>query len=238
MLQAMAGHDSRDPTSARSAVPNMIARCDGSLARVRVGVPGDYFFDNLDPDVRTAVIEALNEIARAGARLVDINLPLAEAASAATTVIYRSEGFAYHEEDLRTRSQLFGRYTRRGLQLGAMFSASDYVHAQRLRRVVTDAWDKAMEAVDVLVIPTLASTAPKFEGYDPDGLVSRPEFTGAFNLTGYPALSIPCGFSAIGLPIGMQIVGKAFEEPVVLGIGDAYQGMTDFHKLSPPAFSW
>ncbi len=236
MLQAIAGYDSADPSSVDAAVPDMIAMCDGSLTGVRIGIPRDYFFDlaNIDADIADAIAVALDNLASAGARVIDVGLPFAEQACAATKVILWSEAFACHEENLRTRSELYGKYTRRMLQLGALFTASDYVHAQRLRKMVTAAWEAVMEPVDVMIVPTTPSAPPKFDGYDPDAWIGSPNLVGMFNLTGLPAMSIPCGFSRLGLPIGMQIVGKRFGEPVIFKVGDAYQRITDWHTRNPP----
>jgi aspartyl-tRNA(Asn)/glutamyl-tRNA(Gln) amidotransferase subunit A len=240
LLDVISGHDPADPTSARVEQPPMTSRCSGSFKGVRIGVPDDYFFDlpDLDPQVLRAVRHAIDEMANAGAKIESVRLPFAEEASAATIVIYRSEGFAYHERRLRTKSRLFGTYTRRGLQLGALFSAADYIQAQRLRGVIQLAWQQALEAVDVIVVPTIGSTAPVFDGYQPDANVGAPELTGAFNLVGFPAMSIPCGFDAAGLPIGMQVVAKPFDEPLVFKVGDAYQRLSDVHLRRPPLFSW
>ena len=117
--------------------------------------------------------------------------------------------------------------------------AEDYVQAQRLRPLIRQECADAFGAagaggVDVLVVPTMPITAPKFEGYNPDSMMRSASFTPIWNLTGLPAISIPCGFSAGGLPIGMQVVGRPFDEPTVFKIADAYQQITNWHLTVPP----
>jgi aspartyl-tRNA(Asn)/glutamyl-tRNA(Gln) amidotransferase subunit A len=121
------------------------------------------------------------------------------------------------------------------LRQGALFSAGDYVQAQRVRSLLRAECARALAEVDVLIVPTMLSTAPAFEGYDPDSSLAGSNFMGIWNLVGLPALSLGAGFSSAGLPIGMQIVGKPFAEPMVLKVGDAYQQITDWHWHTPPA---
>ena len=202
---------------------------------MRVGVPRDYFFDapELDEEVRAAVLGAIEAMGRAGARIVEVAIPRATAGQAACTVTIRSESYGYHERDLRDRPELYGRHTRRALTIGALFTAADFVQAQRVRSIVKAETAAALAGADVLVVPTMLSPAAEFEGYDPDGRLANPSYTGIWNMTGSPALSVPCGFSRAGLPIGMQIVGRPFDEATVLRVGDAYQRLTDWHTRAP-----
>jgi aspartyl-tRNA(Asn)/glutamyl-tRNA(Gln) amidotransferase subunit A len=143
------------------------------------------------------------------------------------------EALAYHEPDLRDRPELYGMYTRLQLRQGALYSAADYVQANRMRSLIQHEALQALSRVDVLVVPTMLTTAVRFDSYDPDTLLRMPSFTAIWNLTGLPALSVGCGFSAAGLPIGMQIVGKPFDEPTVFKVGDGYQALTDWHTRVP-----
>ena len=143
------------------------------------------------------------------------------------------EAYAYHEPDLQTRPALYGKYTSAQLRQGAFYSAADYVQAQRVRSLIKAEAAQALRDVDVLVTPTAISVAPTFEGYDPDAMRRQPTFMGIWNLTGLPALSVGCGFSEAGLPIGLQIIGKPFDEPVVFKVADAYQRLTDWHVRTP-----
>jgi aspartyl-tRNA(Asn)/glutamyl-tRNA(Gln) amidotransferase subunit A len=237
MLQVLAGFDPLDPCSASTPVPDMLAGLDGSLDGVRIGVPREYFFDvpELNPQVKQAVQAALVQLASAGATVVDVELPHAAVARAAQRVIMFGEAYAYHEPDLQTRPELYGMYTSQQLRTGAFYSAADFVQAQRVRSLVKAEADRALSEVDVLVTPTALDVAPTFEGYDPDAMRRQPTFMGIWNLTGLPALSVGCGFSEAGLPIGLQIIGKAFDEPMVFKVGDAYQRLTDWHTRQPRA---
>jgi aspartyl-tRNA(Asn)/glutamyl-tRNA(Gln) amidotransferase subunit A len=235
MLQAMAGFDPADPCSVNRPVANMLAGLDGSLSGVRIGVPREYFFDvpELDAEVRQAVLDAIDGMAVEGATLVDVSLPHAAIARHAQRVIMFGEAYAYHEPDLQTRPELYGKYTRQNIRQGALFSAADYVQAQRVRSIIKTETNQALEQVDVLVTPTMLSTAPTFAGYDFESMMKQPTFTGIWNLTGSPAMSICCGFSSAGLPIGLQLIGKAFDEPTLFKVGDAYQASTDWHLAVP-----
>jgi aspartyl-tRNA(Asn)/glutamyl-tRNA(Gln) amidotransferase subunit A len=235
LLQVLAGFDPLDPCSAREPVPDMLANLNGSLEGVRIGLNRAYFFDvpELNSEVRQAVLAAIDRLAAAGASVIDVPFAHAAIARDAQRVIMFSEAYAYHELDLQERSEKYGKYTRQQIQQGAFFAAADYIQAQRVRALVKAEAEQALAAVDVLITPTMLTVAPTFEGYDPDAMRRQPTFTGIWNLTGLPALSVCCGFSAAGLPIGMQIVGRAFDEPTVLKVGDAYQLLTDWHTRVP-----
>jgi aspartyl-tRNA(Asn)/glutamyl-tRNA(Gln) amidotransferase subunit A len=244
MLQIMAGYDPLDLCSVDLPVPDMLGLMNGSLEGVRIGVPRDYFFTvpNLDDEVKTSVEAALDAMADAGATLVEVAIPHADAARHAQRVTMIAEAYAYHEPDLKSKPELYGKYTRQAFQLGAFYSAADYVNAQRLRPLIrqecADAFGKhpasGGDGVDVLIVPTMASVAPTFAGYDPDAMMRSYGFTPIWNLTGLPAISIPCGFSEGGLPIGMQVVGRPFDEPTVFKVADAYQQITNWHLTIPP----
>ena len=150
----------------------------------------------------------------------------------ANTVISRSEAYAYHEPDLQSRPELYGKYTRQSLRQAAFYTAADYIQAQRVRALVKAECAQALAEVDVLITPTSINTAPTFEGHNPDAMLTASSFTGIWNLVGLPALSVCGGFSR-GLPIGMQIIGKPFDEPMVFKVGDAYQQISDWHTRVP-----
>jgi aspartyl-tRNA(Asn)/glutamyl-tRNA(Gln) amidotransferase subunit A len=235
MLQVLAGFDPLDPCTVSIGVPDMLAGLDGSVNGLRIGVPHEHFLDvpELDAEVKQAVLAALDCLAAAGATLVDVQLPHAAIAQNAQRVIMLGEAFAYHEPDLQSRPELYGKYTRQTLQLGVFYSAADYVQAQRVRSLVKDEVANVLAGVDVLVTPTALNVAPTIEGYDPDAMRALPSFMGMWNLTGSPALSVGCGFSAAGLPIGLQIIGRPFDEPMLFKVGDAYQHLTDWHTRTP-----
>jgi aspartyl-tRNA(Asn)/glutamyl-tRNA(Gln) amidotransferase subunit A len=163
----------------------------------------------------------------------DVSLPHAALSRTAQRVIMLGEAYAFHQTNLAAQAYRYGQHTRRQLLQGALYSAGDYVQAQRVRSVVKREALAAMADLDVLIMPTSVSVATVFEGYDPDTTRRLPTFMAMWNVTGQPAASICCGFSSQGLPIGMQIVGKPFDEATVLRVGDAYQQVTDFHTRTP-----
>ena len=241
MLQVMAGYDPLDISTVDVPVPDMMGAFTGSLEGVRIGVLHDYFFTvpGLDPEVKATVEAALAAMEQAGATLVEVSIPHADAARHAQRITMISEAYAYHEPDLKSKPELYGKYTRAQFQLGAFYTAADYVNAQRMRPLIrqecADAFGvRGQGGVDVLICPTMPTTAPTFEGYDPDGMMRAAGFTPIWNLTGLPAISIPAGFSSGGLPIGMQVVGRPFDEPTCFAVSDAYQQITDWHLQLPP----
>jgi aspartyl-tRNA(Asn)/glutamyl-tRNA(Gln) amidotransferase subunit A len=236
MLQVLAGYDAADPCSVPVPVPSMTDGLDGSLAGVRIGVPRDSFFTepSLDAEVAAAVLSAVDHMAAAGATVVDLSLPHAPLGDAVLLATMLSEAYAYHEPDLLKQPQVYGKYTRQMLLRGGFYSGADYVQAQRLRSVITRECLDAMANVDVIVVPTMLTTAPLLDEVDPERLLKDPiYFTGLWNVTGFPALSVCCGFSASGLPIGLQLVGKPLDEPTLFAVGDAYQHITSWHARTP-----
>ena len=236
MLQVMSGYDPADATSVDVPVPDMLAKMDGSLAGVRVGVPREFFFTlpSLDPEVKSAVETAIARMADAGATVVEVNLPHADAAWIASRITSSSEAYTYHLPDLRTQPEQYGKYARRSMMFGSLFTSADYIQAQRFRSVFKAECAAVLgPQADVLVVPTMTDTAPTIADYDVGASRISPGFMPPWNVTGLPAFSIPCGFSEAGLPIGMQVVGRAFDEPTVFKVADAYQQLTDWHLRVP-----
>jgi aspartyl-tRNA(Asn)/glutamyl-tRNA(Gln) amidotransferase subunit A len=239
LLQVMAGFDARDPTCAHMPVPDYTAALTGDIKGLRIGVPTSYFFEipELDDEVKAAVREGIEVLNRAGAVVREVAIPHADEAKTANNVTMSAEAFAYHRDDLQTRWSQYGRYTRTTLARGAFFTAADYAQAQRIRMYFKKAVAKVMADLDVLITPTLPTPAEKISEMDMARRLLGPSFMGQWNLIGLPALAVPCGFSATGLPLSMQIVGKPFDEPTVLRVGDAYQAVTEWHLRVPPIAS-
>jgi len=235
MMDVMAGYDPADPSSANVPVPQYAATLTGSLAGVRIGVPSAYFFNapELDAEVCAAVRAAIDRMQTAGAQVVHLDIPYTAEARTAQRVILIAEAYTYHLSDLRAQPERYGKYTRQTFLQGALYTAADYLGAQRMRSVVRDACLAAMADVDVVITPTAPNIATRYDEYDPDGAITTPSFMGHWNLTGMPALSVPCGFHRTGMPIGMQIIGKPFTDDIVLAVGDAYQQITDWHLRVP-----
>jgi len=236
LLTVMAGHDPRDPDAAEKPVQDYTAALSGDVKGVRIGVPRSYFYDvdGLDEEVKTAVLAGVDALAAAGAIVTDVTIPHAEQAKFANNLIMTAEASAYHHDDLRDRWQLYGRYTRTTLARGVLFSGPDYVQAQRFRSYFKKAVAAAMSDVDVLITPTTPKPADRIADFDHEKrLLGQISFMGMWNLTGLPALAVPCGFSSAGMPLSMQIVGKPFDEATVLKVGDAYQQRVDWQLRVP-----
>jgi len=236
MLRVMAGYDARDPTAADVPVADYTAALVGDIRGLRVGVPMPYFFDasELDAEVRAAVLEGIEGLRALGAVVREIDIPHAEVAKTANNLILAADGLAYHRNDLCTRWQSYGRYTRTVIARGALYTAADYLQAQRFRSYFKNVVATVMADLDVLVTPTMTTPAEKSADIDMSKRMLGVSFTGIWNLVGLPALAVPCGFSSSGLPLSMQIVGKPFDEATVLRVGDAYQRTVDWQLRVPP----
>jgi aspartyl-tRNA(Asn)/glutamyl-tRNA(Gln) amidotransferase subunit A len=244
MLNVIAGHDPRDPATVRRAVPDYTEGLTNDLRGVRIGMPRMVLWEDLDPGVESVMNAAVQQLARLGgrlgARLADVALPQMRHAVLASSIIIGAEGAAYHHERLRTVAAQYGEDVRLRLKLGALLPAAAYLKAQRLREGVRRELDAALNRVDVLLTPTLPIATPSIERCTvtagmplPPELLHIPRLTRPFNLTGHPAISVPCGFTQSGMPVGMQIIGRAFDEAMVLRVAHAYEQATPWHRQHP-----
>ena len=237
MLQAIAGHDPKDPTTSSAPVPDYSLAMREDIKGLTIGVPRHFFFaphPNVNPEVLSIVEKGLEALQELGANLEEVTIPSLEYVRAANSVIMLSEAYAYHERNLKSRPQEFGEMVRARFRIGGLFSASDYVQAQRCRKMVNRDFAKVLQKVDILVTPTMTQPAAAFEGYDASGTARGPSFTAPFNLTGLPAISVPCGFTEAGLPVGMQFAGKPFDEPGILRAAYTYQQHARWFERRPP----
>ena len=229
MLNYIAGHDKKDPSSSRHPVVDYVPDDGCSIRGLRLGFPETFFFEELDPDVESAVRGALARAASLGAEVKPVFVPDMEAVNTVARLILLSEASAVYETQLENRAR-FGADVRILLDQGLLIPATDYINAQRLRRKIRGDFAKLWSEVDVMITPTTPNTAPRIGemtvrlgGRDEDVRLATTRLVRGFNLLGYPALSIPCGLSSSGLPIGLQIVGPPFEEGVVLQVGAALE---------------
>ncbi|MEV0598697.1 amidase [Streptomyces sp. NPDC050315] len=203
----------------------------GGLDGVRVGVPSDYFFDRVDPQVEAAVRTALDRMADLGARLVDVQIPLHRYIQAAQWGLMVPEATAYHAAQLGQAPELYGDDVRVLLEAGALLPAVDHIRAQRARTLMRREWHGLLEQVDLIAAPTAPATAAQVgqEAFGwPDGTAEAVadayvRFCAPANITGLPALSLPVGFDRQGLPIGMQLIGRPYGEAALLGAAAAYE---------------
>ena len=236
MLQAIAGHDPKDPTSSHAPVPDYELSLREDIRGLKIGVPRHFFFDP-HPDINSEVVakveQGLSVLDELGATIQEVSVPSLEHVRAANSVIMLSEAFAFHEKNLKNRPNDFGEMVRARFRIGGLFSASDYLQAQRARQSVKREFAEVLREVDVVVTPTMTQPAAAFEGYDATSTVRGRSFTAPFNVTGLPAISVPCGFTEGGLPIGMQIAGKPFDEPTVLRTAYTYQQSANWYQRRP-----
>jgi aspartyl-tRNA(Asn)/glutamyl-tRNA(Gln) amidotransferase subunit A len=232
LLAGMAGHDATDPASSARPVDDYVGALTGSVRGLRIGVPRNYFFEDADDEVVRAFEDALAVLRRLGADVRDLTIPSFDL-SRSFFLILAAESYAYHQHDLATRADLYGEVLRERLLAGALVTAAEYVQAQRIRMQICADVAEAMKTVDVLATPTTPKPATPFTvAYDPEVAFPRTNMP-PFNLTGQPTLAVPCGFSATGLPLSLQLSGRAFEESTVLRLGHAYQMATDWHRRRP-----
>jgi len=249
MLQQMAGREPLDSTSADVPVPDYLDQIEKPVRGLKIGIPEEYFGEGLDPEVRSAVEAGIQELAKAGCEIVPISLSNTKyaiptyyvvATAEASSNLARYDGVRYGvrakdgktlaEMYRRTRDAGFGAEVKRRIMLGtyvlsAGYYDAYYLKAQRVRRLLASDFDQAFTKVDAIVTPTTPTPAFKLgeKMNDPLAMYLADIFTVTANLAGIPGISIPCGKSREGLPIGMQILGKYFDEPMVLRVGHAVE---------------
>jgi aspartyl-tRNA(Asn)/glutamyl-tRNA(Gln) amidotransferase subunit A len=241
LLQAMAGHDPGDPASVQASGVNYVASVDAGVEGIVLGVETTYFSRLMQPGVRRAFEYALSQLAEVGAKVEEVAIPSVNAALAAEVAILFPEAAAFHRKHLDERHQDYGEDVRRSLLSGRLYSAVDYVQAQRMRAVLKRELTRVFESVDVLATPTVIIEPPEWEtarflveNEELDELNAFIRCTAPFNLAGNPALSVPCGFGEQGLPVGLQLVGRPFADAEVLRAGQALETALGTGQRKPP----
>jgi aspartyl-tRNA(Asn)/glutamyl-tRNA(Gln) amidotransferase subunit A len=240
MLQAIAGHDPKDPTSSTAPVGDYTSALREDVKGMVIGVPRDYIDEcapRTQPVVLNLVDQAIEELKSLGARVENVKVPTLNLATIANAVIYYNEFWAAHKSDAAWVLKNGAAQRRARIYLGLLTNSADYIQAQRVRSRVRAEFAEVFQRVDCLALPCQAGPAPSFKEQGPiDTLFKHvvPEYHGPFNLTGLPTLSVPCGFSENNLPIALQLVGKPFDEVAILRAGYAYQQNTDWHNRRPP----
>jgi aspartyl-tRNA(Asn)/glutamyl-tRNA(Gln) amidotransferase subunit A len=163
-----------------------------------------------------------------------VSLPHIDVTGATVSAIMLPEALAYHRPWLRQRRHDYGRDVRLRLQMGALYQAVDYLDAQRTRSLVVEAWTALLRQIDLLVTPATPIVATRIQDSDLDVTMSLARFTNPFNLTGLPAISLPCGFTKAGLPIGLHLAGRPWDEATVLRAAYCYEQAAEWHKAMPP----
>jgi aspartyl-tRNA(Asn)/glutamyl-tRNA(Gln) amidotransferase subunit A len=235
LLQALAGHDATDPYSKVEPVPDYLNGLCGDLNGLRIGAEYSVLDSApiADPAMRPALSAAVESFVAFGARASTVELDCYQDLVAVDMITMLAEAFGYHRPDLERRWSEYGRATRRFLAQGALLSAGDVVQAQRLRRHLVHRVAEMFEDIDVLVMPLASTGAPLYGSLDLGDLMGT-LFAGAWNTVGLPVAVVPAGFTADGMPLSLQIVGRPMEETTVLRVAHAFQRLTDFHRYLPP----
>jgi aspartyl-tRNA(Asn)/glutamyl-tRNA(Gln) amidotransferase subunit A len=240
LLGCLAGYDPGDATSSVLPVADYTAALTGEVKGVRVGVLRRGFLETAAPEVRQAVEAAVELLKAQGATVDEVELPSVAEVAAASFAIVAAEALAYHAEWLRTRPDDYQPDVRERLRMGAFVTGVHYVRAQQVRALVRREVDQALARRDVLLAPAtpiaatvLGESQAQLADGPTDARSALIRLTRPFNFSGHPACALPCGFTAGGLPVGMQIVGRPFDEATVLRVADAYQRATDWHRRRP-----
>jgi len=240
LLQAMAGHDPDDQTSANVAVPNYVSGITEISGPLRVGVPKEHFFDTLDPDVRSAFEDSIQSLKSLGASIREVRLPKLRYALGAELAILSAEASAYHRPTMLKQPNDVSPNVRKELDAGMVVLAADYLLAQRARRLIAEEFASAFDDIEVLATPTIPIPAPRIDqaeveidGREMSVLDAIWRNTYPTNLTGSPTLCLPNGFTPSGLPTSLQLIGRNFDEMTLLRLGHQFQVVTDWHKRMP-----
>lgn len=240
----IAGHDPDDGASSRTPVPNFERAAKRGAQDLRIGVPRKYFYDEVSADVGRALTESLRALKSLGARIVPVSVPDPRPLYRLNDLIMKCEAAVIHGRWIRERPGDYSDYLLARLEPGLHIPATRYIEALTLRgRALAEFMDAVMSRVDVLHCPVIPRPLPTLAEMDPTGadplrlakIGTLPNLTRLFNYYGVPALSVPCGFSANGLPVAFQVAARPFDEQTLFAVAHAYQGVTDWHRQTPPA---
>jgi len=242
LLGLMAGTDLEDPTAVDAPVPDYMAATKGSIKGVKIGVPTAFYVDDLDADVARSLDDTIAVLKREGASIVQVELPDQRQLTAACQLVLAVEAAAFHKRWLIERPQDYGPQVLMRLQNGLAIPGVSYLEALRWRGPALAAHVAATAGVDAVIAPVAPIAAPTIAesdvGNSPDAesVIQRlTRFTRPINYLGLPSLAVPSGFTAKGLPMAMQLIGRSFDEATLLTIGAAFQRATDFHDKVPNA---
>jgi aspartyl-tRNA(Asn)/glutamyl-tRNA(Gln) amidotransferase subunit A len=235
-LGVIAGHDPGDPASADVSVRDYLTDLNKGVSGLRVGIPRAFFqaAPAATPDVLAGIDRTADQLRAAGATVEDITLPDYALFAAAGRIIMMGEAYAIHEANVRSRLLDYGEITANRFVLGATVLAADYINGLRARRELTDAVNAALSRYDVLLTASALCTAPRFDASMDAMSSASPMQTIPFNVTGHPAMSVPVGLASDGLPIGVQIVGRPFDEATVFRVCRAVEVFSGWEKVALP----
>ncbi|NMJ41462.1 amidase [Roseomonas sp. JC162] len=234
-MQALAGYDAEEPGSADVPVPDYLGGLGAGVQGLTIGRARSYDIESgVDAETMDALDDACDRLRRLGAIVVDVVLPARLRGDAVTQGILLAEAFAIHQAWLRDRPHLYGRVTRERLTMGAFVSGAEYVQAQRLRRVLTAEVDAVLGGCDAILCASTTGVAPLLTDVDEGPFRRQHPLTALFNATGHPALVMPSGFGATGMPLSLSLVTRSFDEPLLFRIAAAYEKATQWAERWPP----
>lgn len=252
IMNAIAGYDLRDPSSAKTPLESPLAKgghrgvedfsrdLGQDISGIRIGIPQEYFYDVIDSEVKEAVYQAASVLEGLGAKVEEISIPVLNHSITISGNILLTEAAEVHMDNLRKRPDDIGPDVRARLETGAMTTAGEYIKAQRARRVFNQQIAETFKQYDLLLAPTEPVGAPKID--EPrvqvgdqveHKLALLPRLTRPFNICGVPTISVPCGFTSEGMPIGLQLAGRPFDDATVLKAAHVYEQATHWHTRRP-----
>ncbi len=234
LLQVVAGYDPLDPSSADVPEDDYLASLDEGIQGWRVAVAAGEYFESADAEVSSAVAGAADTLAGLGSKVTKVDLTFLGAAALANSQMTQADAAAFHRKRLAEHPDWFGPDVLQRLQLGAKLTSTEYALARRTQSEMRLLMENFFTDYDILLTPTTPIPAPLIEGTDAiEQARQLTRYTSPFNLTGLPALSMPCGFTTTGLPIGLQIISSPWAESRVLRAGQAYESVTEWHDKRP-----
>jgi aspartyl-tRNA(Asn)/glutamyl-tRNA(Gln) amidotransferase subunit A len=230
LLNVLSGYDFRDPYSVKTENEDFTRLLDHGIKGSIIGIPSSYYFEKLEPEVEKQILQALEVLKSLGAEIRPIDIPRLQEISLAHQTIAKCEAYALHEKMLQDFPEQYEEEVRERLLTGLAPKAYEYVQAQEIREVADQVFRKALTEAEVIITPTLSILPPDLQqrevninGHQEQVRASLTRFTGPTNLNGFPSISIPCGFSASGLPIGMQLIGKPLDEANLYRFANAFE---------------
>jgi aspartyl-tRNA(Asn)/glutamyl-tRNA(Gln) amidotransferase subunit A len=235
MLQVMGGYDEQDPVSVKTLPGDYSSHLRDPMSERKVALAvGSYIEEVTDPEILQAVRKAADVLEKQGVSTTEVNMDFLREAALANSLMTQADAAAFHRVRMQEHPDWFGADVRQRLETGVKFTSSEYALARRTQVEIKRRFELLFEEYDVLLLPTTPIPAPVLEGEDAiERARMLTRFTAPFNLAGLPALSVPCGFTEDGLPIGLQIVSRAWNEAGVLRAGYAYQQTTEWHTIKP-----
>jgi aspartyl-tRNA(Asn)/glutamyl-tRNA(Gln) amidotransferase subunit A len=244
MLQIIAGKDPLDSTTTTDPVPDYSKSLTPNVKGLRIGVPKNFYFEGVKPEVETAIRTAIQMLAQMGATLVDIDVPHAKYAGSVQLTVAICEAATFHEQHLRQKANLLDPVAREYWETAKFIPATDYIKAMRVRTILMREMAEVFTKCDVLAVPGSSDVPNKIESPETAKSIIKPGSkagpyrlgsTALGNVTGLPAIVIPCGFSSgqPSFPITIQFYGRPFDEPTLFRVSHAYESATDWHKRRP-----